>query len=741
MVGRGEILSSTAVVYWPSQELKQTSGLLVGWNLHGFVVVVSCVVPMEDPVALDKALHVMAHSSRYAYLRDYAVGRAVLIGSLGLSGLEPLQKWRRTANVWLSLTTRLEGDNYPELVGIWSLGHRFVPNCRFIIYSRPQPSYFYSLHPMQLDMFEYRKRKRDEKSPQDAFFEKIIRQLNASSELHLFLSSLLVSFGSLPLPVQPATRALSFSKKLSWWLFRPSKSSRRHTQPANQLQQPQSPRKRVIPSLPRRFTSPLGTTTTTSSSCCCREDPVMVGEDTAAPLTNLQRMQLIAEDYSQPPHTPRRVEEPHSSPMLGGLLTMISPLLDILMFAHILLIIVVQGLFTILNLRLPLFSLKLKEVSATLSQLELRLQQLTRWPEHMLITHVRWKNQPETRANYLGVYNHVFLVLIDICLGSLLSLYLLFFTSESASALLESVLMQGFRYYEAQVEDGLVWLMGWPGGLRLNDFLNHFLGQFFLYILSSWHALLRNTSVLSPIVLVILSCSGFAGLTVFLAVLSDIILFLVAHISLCYYLSCFAYSSGLTVLSALWKLFRGIKLNPLRERVDTCHYEMDQLLLGTVIFAVVSFLIPTLLIFYTLFAALKLGTWVITTTLDFTRLFITHFPPVSLFLSLFDRNQMPGGVRVECSTKDPCYLILKPFALPRSAVFYHVNYLVGQYAQCYRPEIIANAFLYGNIIHKHPTLKFYHVYRSLRGLLDHWVFLKCVIDPRIPSKYKQYLSQ
>lgn len=58
-------------------------------------------------------------------------------------------------------------------------------------------------------------------------------------------------------------------------------------------------------------------------------------------------------------------------------------------------------------------------------------------------------------------------------------------------------------------------------------------------------------------------------------------------------------------LTALFRLFLGKKQNPLRERVDSCQYKADQLFVGTLLFTILLFLMPTTWVYYTVFTSVK----------------------------------------------------------------------------------------------------------------------------------------
>jgi len=60
-------------------------------------------------------------------------------------------------------------------------------------------------------------------------------------------------------------------------------------------------------------------------------------------------------------------------------------------------------------------------------------------------------------------------------------------------------------------------------------------------------------------------------------------------------------------LGSLWRLFRGKKWNVLRGRVDSAVYDADQLFVGTLMFTVLLFLLPTTLLYYVVFTLVRLS--------------------------------------------------------------------------------------------------------------------------------------
>ena len=68
------------------------------------------------------------------------------------------------------------------------------------------------------------------------------------------------------------------------------------------------------------------------------------------------------------------------------------------------------------------------------------------------------------------------------------------------------------------------------------------------------------------------------------------------------------YDLQVCALASLWRLFRGKKWNVLRRRVDSTSYDVDQLFLGTLLFSILLFLVPTTALFYVVFLAVSTRT-------------------------------------------------------------------------------------------------------------------------------------
>lgn len=87
------------------------------------------------------------------------------------------------------------------------------------------------------------------------------------------------------------------------------------------------------------------------------------------------------------------------------------------------------------------------------------------------------------------------------------------------------------------------------------------------------------------------------------------------------YHNCFAFSAWkkhfyrkkafrlatLSVMSikSLWRLFRGRKYNPLRQRVDSIRLHARQLFIATLFFIILLFLFPTILVYFFMFSSVS----------------------------------------------------------------------------------------------------------------------------------------
>ena len=96
--------------------------------------------------------------------------------------------------------------------------------------------------------------------------------------------------------------------------------------------------------------------------------------------------------------------------------------------------------------------------------------------------------------------------------------------------------------------------------------------------------------------------------SLFVSLLSDIFSMITIHIYCLYGYAGQLYGYQVSAIFALWRLFRGKKWNQLRKRVDSYSYDNEQLFIGTILFTIFLFLLPTVVLYYSVFLILRILT-------------------------------------------------------------------------------------------------------------------------------------
>jgi len=227
-------------------------------------------------------------------------------------------------------------------------------------------------------------------------------------------------------------------------------------------------------------------------------------------------------------------------------------------------------------------------------QLRHRLEQLTL---------VFSTQKAENPTQLMRKANVLVSVLLDVALGLALLSWL---RGKDRIGPLAEALVPVADHVAEELQHLLQWLMGAPAGLKMNRALDQVLGRFFLYHLHLWISYIHLMSPFIERILWHVGLSACLGLTVALSILSDIIALLTFHIYCFYVYGARLYCLKICGLSSLWRLFRGKKWNVLRQRVDSCSYDLDQLFIGTLLFTILVFLLPTTALYYLVFTLLRL---------------------------------------------------------------------------------------------------------------------------------------
>lgn len=302
---------------------------------------------------------------------------------------------------------------------------------------------------------------------------------------------------------------------------------------------------------------------------------------------------------------------------------------------------VAEVLLSVLEWRLRPSSPALKDISATAQQVEIRLQQFCYWPMQYVKLRLRkndWESVTTSHPDYIRFYNSLWLVANDVIIGIALGSYII----ENAGWVADQISILLCKYTVNLLQTSIEWLMGWPAGLKLNSELALFLGDLFLWVIDYWSNCIEALKPLLPHIVWFIGFSSFAGASMPIAMFSDLLSALTLHIYSFYLASARIFHWQLTILLSLFQLFRGKKYNVLRNRVDSCDYDLDQLLVGTILFALLSFLLPTVVVFYLNFALARMSIISIKAIFDTMLSCLNHFPLFALMLRVKDPRRLPG---------------------------------------------------------------------------------------------------
>lgn len=388
--------------------------------------------------------------------------------------------------------------------------------------------------------------------------------------------------------------------------------------------------------------------------------------------------------------------------------------------------ILAEGILRVIEFKFTKFAVK--DLSATAQQIDLRLQQFCYWPiQYIRISRKKngWLSNTAFNIEYIRFYNSIWLVFNDVILGVTLGSIIL----ENRDQILQRLAYIIDEILTIQFQNTMMWLMDWPGGLKLNNELAAFIGELFLWVIQFWRVFLNFFRPYFSVLLTVIGYSGYFGVTLTISLISDIISLSTLHVYSFYVASARIYHWQLEVLYSLFQLFRGKKHNVLRHRIDSYNYELDQLLMGTILFTVLIFLLPTVLVFYLSFAFSRLTIVVCCSVLESILAFLNHFPLFAILLRFKDPKRIPGGLRLEYrvgnssraagwfgsrrsndnGSEDEVTIILHPVPLGFDQLFHQYKILGGRLRMHY---------LSGEIIKRILTGRFVPMQRSkLYGLL------------------------
>eukprot|EP00164_Ancoracysta_twista_P010076 GFYU01015081.1.p1 GENE.GFYU01015081.1~~GFYU01015081.1.p1 ORF type:complete len:502 (-),score=110.64 GFYU01015081.1:248-1699(-) len=258
-----------------------------------------------------------------------------------------------------------------------------------------------------------------------------------------------------------------------------------------------------------------------------------------------------------------------------------------------------------------------------------------------------WQTDPSVIADSVRFYGFLVAIAVDVALGIFCSTVLYTHT--------EDVIIMITHVSQYLTSDGLrehiLWFMRAPAGMKLNDNLGYCLGYIFLAGLDVWNLLI---SIIIPYlgdVIRLMVFGGCFGFSFLLCNIFDYFVLSTLHVYVFYIGMASLYKMLMGVLSSLFKLFRGKKWNVLKHRVDTCAYDLEQLLVGTVVFTLLLFLVPTIALYYFFFTFVRIVLVLAQLALSIILANVLHFPYMALGLYAIDSKPFSADIVFEVCKK------------------------------------------------------------------------------------------
>lgn len=183
-----------------------------------------------------------------------------------------------------------------------------------------------------------------------------------------------------------------------------------------------------------------------------------------------------------------------------------------------------------------------------------------------------------------------------------------------------------------------------------------------------------------------------------------------------YRISSKLYHCQLNIMASLFNLFCGKKRNVLRNRIDHNYFQLDQLLLGTLLFIILVFLTPTVMAFYMSYTVLRMLTITIEIFSEAVIALINHFPLFALLLRLKDPKRLPGGISIELKTtvsNKHTTLELQNNPIKFKSMFRPYNLLLSQMRTNYFSFATVRKIVRGESIMVNRNKLYYVLYSSL----------------------------
>ncbi|XP_068663603.1 uncharacterized protein [Aristolochia californica] len=281
-------------------------------------------------------------------------------------------------------------------------------------------------------------------------------------------------------------------------------------------------------------------------------------------------------------------------------------------------------------------------VCHTWKNVHIRCCQLVYWPIFLQSSCSRSESSVE-HAHHAAIRKHAMWssIAVDILLGNVVGVTLYIYTE----AIYNCILHLTCEITNSILRSGCAWLMGVPAGFKLNNELATVLGMISLNVIQIWSTIWFFMSFLLPYFIKGVAISGIMlGATVPAALLIDVLKFVTLHLSALHWFISLLYSLQIQALTSLWRLFRGRKWNPLRQRLDSYDYTVEQHVMGSLLFTPVLLMLPTTSVFYIFFTIMKTTMSCICILVEVAISILHATPYTEIFLWMARPQRFPSGV-------------------------------------------------------------------------------------------------
>ncbi|KAJ3448426.1 phosphatidylinositol n-acetylglucosaminyltransferase subunit q-related [Anaeramoeba flamelloides] len=264
--------------------------------------------------------------------------------------------------------------------------------------------------------------------------------------------------------------------------------------------------------------------------------------------------------------------------------------------------------------------------------------------------HDVWNKERRVNLEYINFMNSVVGFIVDTLLGWITGIFVL----KNLRMVIGVISKEYLDLINILLTRGIIWLSsGAPAGLKLNDDMNNFIGTIFLLGIRIWKSMITKLYVFIFQLFTLIGISScLGGLSIMLSIASDLLLMSTSLIYFFYYINSKIVKFLLHYMFSFLLLFSGKKRNILRKRNDSYQYSIGQLLLGTIMFTLIVFLLPTFLAYYLLFMVIHSALELCKLVIGIIILILNHFPVFQIFTHIFGSHLTNFGVSF-APFKDP----------------------------------------------------------------------------------------